>query len=113
LLQWVGLGNRLHHYPVQLSGGEQQRVALARAFIHRPKILFADEPTGNLDDETSEAIIPLLFALNHQAGTALVIVTHDLELAQRTQRIIQLKGGSVTADVPTATTTTAVRRGRG
>jgi putative ABC transport system ATP-binding protein len=113
LLQQVGLGNRLHHYPVQLSGGEQQRVALARAFIHRPKILFADEPTGNLDDETSEAIIPLLFALNHQAGTALVIVTHDLELAQRTQRIIQLKGGSVTADVPTATTTTAVRRGRG
>ncbi len=113
LLQRVGLGNRLHHYPVQLSGGEQQRVALARAFIHRPKILFADEPTGNLDDETSEAIIPLLFALNHQAGTALVIVTHDLELAQRTQRIIQLKGGSVTADVPTATTTTAVRRGRG
>ncbi|MBX7150474.1 ABC transporter ATP-binding protein [bacterium] len=99
-LERVGLGDRLDHYPVQLSGGEQQRVALARAFVTKPTILFADEPTGNLDDETSHKIEELLFELNHEAGTALVLVTHNLELAQRTQRIIQLKGGHVVNDSP-------------
>lgn len=100
LLQRVGLEKRLHHYPAQLSGGEQQRVALARAFINRPKILFADEPTGNLDAETSEKIVHLLFDLNREARTTLVLVTHNLELAQKTQRIIRLKGGSIIADEP-------------
>jgi putative ABC transport system ATP-binding protein len=95
LLRRVGLGERLSHYPVQLSGGEQQRVALARAFINRPKILFADEPTGNLDSETGKLVIDCLFALNAEAGTALVLVTHDIELAKRTGRIIRLKGGSL------------------
>ncbi len=95
LLRRVGLGERLAHYPVQLSGGEQQRVALARAFINRPKILFADEPTGNLDAETGRLVIDSLFALNADAGTALVLVTHDTELAQRAQRIIRLKGGMI------------------
>ena len=95
LLEKVGLGERLSHYPAQLSGGEQQRVALARAFINRPKILFADEPTGNLDAETSHRIIEILFDLNAAAGTTLVLVTHDVELAQRTQRIIHLKGGAM------------------
>ncbi len=98
LLGQVGLGQRLDHYPSQLSGGEQQRVGLARAFINRPKILFADEPTGNLDEETSQTIVPLLFELNQSAGTALVIVTHDLDLAKQTQRIIRLKGGMIVAD---------------
>ena len=98
LLGQVGLGQRLEHYPTQLSGGEQQRVALARAFINRPKILFADEPTGNLDEETSQAIVPLLFELNQNAGTALIIVTHDLDLAKQTQRVIRLKGGMIVAD---------------
>ena len=98
LLRRVGLGDRLHHYPVQLSGGEQQRVALARAFIGTPHILFADEPTGNLDAETSETIIQLLFTLNKDAGTTLLLVTHNMELAQRTQRIIHLKGGAVVSD---------------
>ena len=98
LLMRVGLGDRIDHYPVQLSGGEQQRVALARAFINRPKILFVDEPTGNLDAETSETVEGLLFDLNHEAGTTLVLVTHDLDLAQKTQRIIRLKGGSVMSD---------------
>jgi putative ABC transport system ATP-binding protein len=93
LLRRVGLGERLSHYPVQLSGGEQQRVALARAFINRPKILFADEPTGNLDSETGKVVIDCLFALNAEADTALVLVTHDHELARRTGRIIRLKGG--------------------
>jgi putative ABC transport system ATP-binding protein len=93
LLRRVGLGERLAHYPVQLSGGEQQRVALARAFINRPKILFADEPTGNLDSETGKLVIDCLFALNAEADTALVLVTHDNELARRTGRIIRLKGG--------------------
>jgi putative ABC transport system ATP-binding protein len=93
LLRRVGLGERLSHYPVQLSGGEQQRVALARAFINRPKILFADEPTGNLDSETGRLVIDRLFALNAEAGTALVLVTHDTELARRAGRIIRLKGG--------------------
>ncbi|RMH69208.1 MAG: ABC transporter ATP-binding protein [Bacteroidetes bacterium] len=102
LLEQVGLGDRLDHYPAQLSGGEQQRVALARAFINRPTILFADEPTGNLDDETGTAIERLIFDLNRAAGTTLVIVTHDLDLARRTGRIIRLKGGRVVADEPTA-----------
>lgn len=98
LLENVGLGDRLEHYPVQLSGGEQQRVALARAFINRPKILFADEPTGNLDTETSEKIDRLLFDLNEAAGTTLVLVTHNLELAGMTRRIIRLKGGRIDSD---------------
>ncbi len=98
LLERVGLGHRLSHYPAQLSGGEQQRVAIARSFINRPKILFADEPTGNLDAETSEKIEQLLFELNHDKGTTLVVVTHNLELAQKTQRILRLKGGSVISD---------------
>ena len=98
LLDRVGLGDRLHHYPAQLSGGEQQRVALARAFINRPTILFADEPTGNLDDDTSGQVWDLLFELNEAAGTTLIIVTHDLELARLTQRIIRLQGGRVAAD---------------
>lgn len=95
LLKRVGLGERLGHYPVQLSGGEQQRVALARAFINRPRILFADEPTGNLDPETSERVIEILFELNREAGTALVLVTHDLDLARLTDRIIRLKNGEM------------------
>src|SRR4030095_7791322 len=95
LLEKVGLGDRLHHYPAQLSGGEQQRVSLARAFANNPKILFADEPTGNLDAETSEKVVQLLFELNREAGTTLIIVTHNLELAASTQRVIKLKGGRV------------------
>src|SRR6267378_2773578 len=95
LLRRVGLAERVDHYPAQLSGGEQQRVALARAFINRPKILFADEPTGNLDAETSERIVHLLFELNEAFGTTLIVVTHDLDLAGRTQRIIRLKGGMI------------------
>jgi putative ABC transport system ATP-binding protein len=98
MLQRVGLEKRLQHYPAQLSGGEQQRVALARAFVNRPKILFADEPTGNLDAETSDKIEHLLFDLNKEARTTLVLVTHNLELAQRTQRIMRLKGGIVISD---------------
>lgn len=98
LLEKVGLGDRLHHYPVQLSGGEQQRVSLARAFANRPRILFADEPTGNLDAETSERITQLLFDLNRQAGTTLILVTHNTELAASTQRIIRLAGGRIIAD---------------
>lgn len=95
LLEKVGLGDRMHHYPSQLSGGEQQRVALARAFANRPSILFADEPTGNLDEETGEKVIQLLFELNKEAGTTLVIISHDLELANRTQQILTLKGGQI------------------
>jgi len=95
LLRTVGLEERLNHYPAQLSGGEQQRTALARAFVTRPKILFADEPTGNLDSETGHKVIELLFELNHAAGTALVFVTHDVELAERAERVIQLRGGAV------------------
>lgn len=85
----------MDHYPNQLSGGEQQRVALARAFSNSPSILFADEPTGNLDETTGEQVEQLLFDLNKEAGTTLVVVTHDLELAAKTGRIIQLKGGKV------------------
>jgi putative ABC transport system ATP-binding protein len=95
LLEKVGLGDRFHHYPSQLSGGEQQRVALARAFSNKPAILFADEPTGNLDAETGEKVVQLLFELNKASGTTLVIITHDLELAQKTQRILRLKGGRI------------------
>ncbi|MGM9477174.1 ABC transporter ATP-binding protein [Pedobacter sp. GSP4] len=98
LLDKVGLADRSHHYPVQLSGGEQQRVSLARAFSNQPAILFADEPTGNLDAETSEKVIKLLFDLNKDAGTTLVIVTHDLELAARTGRSIKIKGGVIISD---------------
>jgi len=93
LLEKVGLGERLSHFPVQLSGGEQQRVALARAFINRPKILFADEPTGNLDADTGHTIIEMLFQLNTGAQTTLVLVTHDLEIARRAGQIIRLRGG--------------------
>jgi len=98
LLDKVGLADRSHHYPIQLSGGEQQRVSLARAFSNQPAILFADEPTGNLDTETSEKVIKLLFDLNKDAGTTLVIVTHDLELAARTSRSIKIKGGVIISD---------------
>jgi putative ABC transport system ATP-binding protein len=98
LLSQVGLGERLQHYPHQLSGGEQQRVALARAFIHRPKILFADEPTGNLDAATSEPIVEMLFRLNRDAGTALILVTHDPVLAMRARRVITMRGGQIVAE---------------
>lgn len=95
LLEKVGLSKRMGHYPSQLSGGEQQRVALARAFSNKPAILFADEPTGNLDEETGEKVVQLLLELNKEAGTTLVIVTHDLDLAKRTQHILRLKGGKI------------------
>jgi putative ABC transport system ATP-binding protein len=104
LLGRVGLGERLSHYPLQLSGGEQQRVALARAFINRPKILFADEPTGNLDAETGHLVIERMFALNANLGTTLVLVTHDTELAKRAQQIIRLKGGMIVNAEPTNST---------
>ncbi len=100
LLDKVGLADRGHHYPAQLSGGEQQRVSLARAFSNDPKILFADEPTGNLDAETSERVIRLIFDLNREMGTTLIMVTHDMELAARTQRIIRIRGGAVYSDEP-------------
>lgn len=102
LLEKVGLGDRVNHYPSQLSGGEQQRVALARAFSNKPSILFADEPTGNLDEETGEKVIKLLFDLNKDAGTTLVIISHDLDLAARTQQILRLKGGQILTNEPTA-----------
>ena len=95
LLSKVGLADRMDHYPSQLSGGEQQRVALARAFSNKPSILFADEPTGNLDAETSEKVVQLLFDLNKEAGTTLVIVTHDMDLARMTQRILRLQRGKI------------------
>lgn len=94
-LEKVGLGSRLDHYPAQLSGGEQQRVCIARAFSNNPKILFADEPTGNLDADNAAGIVDLIFDLNRTAGTTLVLVTHDLELAKRTKRILKLKGGKI------------------
>lgn len=98
LLERVGLGDRLDHFPAQLSGGEQQRVALARAFANRPKILFADEPTGNLDQETGEGIVEMLEELNRDARTTLVMVTHDLSLAARAHRIVSLAGGRIVSD---------------
>jgi putative ABC transport system ATP-binding protein len=104
LLDKVGLANRGHHYPVQLSGGEQQRVSLARAFSNEPDILFADEPTGNLDAETSEKIENLLFDLNREAGTTLILVTHNPELAAKTGRIIRMKGGVLISDTNPETT---------
>jgi putative ABC transport system ATP-binding protein len=102
LLEKTGLADRIHHYPSQLSGGEQQRVALARAFINKPKILFADEPTGNLDDDTSSGITDLLFSLNRDSGTTLILVTHDLELAGLTERILRLRSGEVISDTMNA-----------
>ncbi len=105
LLDKVGLADRSHHYPAQLSGGEQQRVSIARAFSNKPLILFADEPTGNLDAETGAIIERLIFDLNTEAGTTLILVTHDADLAAKTQRIIQLKGGKVAADKRTLTRT--------
>ena len=98
LLGRVGLEERKNHYPSQLSGGEQQRVAIARAFITDPKILFADEPTGNLDEETAEIITNLLFELNKEKGTTLVLVTHNPQLAAHTGRILKLKGGKLIED---------------
>lgn len=95
LLDRVGLADRAHHYPLQLSGGEQQRVAIARAFIHQPAILFADEPTGNLDAETSDRVIDMLFSLNHDAETALLIVTHDPDLARLAQITLTMKAGRI------------------
>ena len=102
LLERVGLGDRTDHYPAQLSGGEKQRVAIARAHINRPGILFADEPTGNLDESTGARIHELLFALNRESGTTLLVVTHDIELASRTERIIQLRGGKIFSDQTSA-----------
>jgi len=98
VLDRVGLGDRMTHYPSQLSGGEQQRVAIARAFISSPKILFADEPTGNLDEETAKTVTDLLFKINKEEGTTLVLVTHNLQLAENTNRILQLKGGKLISD---------------
>lgn len=98
LLERVGLGARLDHYPTQLSGGEQQRVAIARAFANRPKVLFADEPTGNLDGATGDRIVALLEALNRDEGTTIVLVTHDAALAERTQRVIRLRDGDLVED---------------
>jgi putative ABC transport system ATP-binding protein len=97
ILAHVGLGERLHHYPKHLSGGEQQRVALARAFVVQPKLLLADEPTGSLDAESGEAVIALLFQLNRESGTTLVLVTHDEQLAQRCTRTIRLAAGRIVA----------------
>jgi putative ABC transport system ATP-binding protein len=98
LLQRVGLSDRAGHYPVQLSGGEQQRVALARAFINGPKILFCDEPTGNLDGDNAGAMVELIFGLNRERGTTLVLVTHNDELARRCQRVLRLRNGAVVSD---------------
>ena len=92
-LERVGLGGRLRHYPKHLSGGEQQRVALARAFAPRPRLLLADEPTGNLDATTGEAVIELIFSLNREAGTTLILVTHDVSLARRCQRVMHMQAG--------------------
>ena len=99
LLSRVGLGDRTHHFPQQLSGGEQQRVALARAFVNQPRVLFADEPTGNLDETTGERIVELLMQLNRERGSTIVLVTHDVALAARTQRTIRLRDGSIVEDV--------------
>jgi len=98
LLERVGLGGRLDHYPTQLSGGEQQRVAIARAFSNRPRILFADEPTGNLDGATGERIVELLEALNREDGATVVLVTHDISLAERADRVLRMQDGRIVAD---------------
>ena len=98
LLNRVGLSERMKHFPSQLSGGEQQRVAIARAFIGDPKVLFADEPTGNLDEETAEGVTHLLFGINREMSTTLVMVTHNLELAGKTGRILKLHGGKLIED---------------
>lgn len=103
LLEKVGLKDRINHYPTQLSGGEQQRVSIARAFANQPKILFADEPTGNLDEETGAKIEELIFNLNKELGTTLVMVTHDGELANKTNRILKLKGGKLAEDTQQTT----------
>jgi putative ABC transport system ATP-binding protein len=95
MLERVGLGERLQHYPKHLSGGEQQRVALARAFVVRPKLLFADEPTGSLDADSGAAVIGLLFEMNREFGTTLVLVTHDEQLASKCQRIVRLAAGRI------------------
>ncbi len=99
LLERVGLGARRDHYPVQLSGGEQQRVALARAFVNSPKILFCDEPTGNLDGDTAHAMTDLIFEMNRERGATLVLVTHDIELARQCRRLLRLKAGMVVEDL--------------
>jgi putative ABC transport system ATP-binding protein len=101
-LQAVGLGHRLQHYPAQLSGGEQQRVAIARAIVSNPAILVADEPTGNLDENTGESIIDLLFALKRDRGATLVLVTHDLNLARLCDRMVRLRSGHIEADAASA-----------
>jgi putative ABC transport system ATP-binding protein len=100
LLERTGLAGRGHHYPAQLSGGEQQRVAIARAFMNRPKILFADEPTGNLDTETAREVVRLIFELNVTMGTTLMLVTHDQELSRQASRVITLRAGTLVADGP-------------
>jgi putative ABC transport system ATP-binding protein len=106
LLQQVGLDGRLQHYPIQLSGGEQQRVAIARAFMNRPKILFADEPTGNLDGETAKEIVRLIFNLNATAGTTLILVTHDSDLTRQAGRVISLRAGRLLSDTLTMVAST-------
>jgi putative ABC transport system ATP-binding protein len=116
LLSRVGLGDRVDHFPTQLSGGEQQRVAIARAFSNAPRILFADEPTGNLDGATGEKIVELLQQLNRESGSTVIIVTHDIALAERTHRVIRLKDGVVIEDratvhAPAAASTLAVAAG--
>ena len=111
LLSRVGLGERLDHYPTQLSGGEQQRVALARAFANRPKILFADEPTGNLDHETGASIVEMMEELNREAHTTLVLVTHDLSLAERAHRVVSLSQGQIASDRPGRNASTAAAVG--
>jgi putative ABC transport system ATP-binding protein len=98
LLGRVGLGARLHHYPSQLSGGEQQRVAIARAFITEPRILFADEPTGNLDEENAKHVVDVLFGIHGESKTTLILITHNPELARQTDRILEMKGGRVVSD---------------
>jgi putative ABC transport system ATP-binding protein len=105
LLTRVGLGHRLDHFPTQLSGGEQQRVAIARAFSNQPRILFADEPTGNLDVNTGATIVELLETLNRESGSTVIIVTHDLQLAERAQRVIRLRDGAVIEDRPSTART--------